>query len=329
VTLPRSPAFNFAWAVALGCGATCMIRDARAADEVGSDLAAAARAGARPEECGGASRVHAGRWERAKIPALGRYCDLLARGYASLSTAPDVSARNAEAAENALPGLPAPLVLRARAELRRGALAEAFSRFERARALSAKSLDAPATLHDYAICSLGSGHPAEALAAYRALVPRADLLGDRWEELAVFVEAAALATSVSKDSLAEAIGYVTEARRRGIIPGIGDAVLSALALALDRAGRSAEAASVTREAAGASWLEVERALQASGKPSRLPALPPNEIDAMIAIIAERDNHELALDRWQSYLASPAGKTGPFAAHARAHRDALAHGKAAP
>jgi hypothetical protein len=328
--LPKALVGNVAWAIGLAYGVMSQgVPEARAAEEVGADLAAAARSGVRPEECGGASRVHASRWERAKIPGLGRYCDLLARGYASLSTAPDVSARNAEAAEAALPGLPAPLVLRARAEVRRGAVVEAWALFERARALSPKSLDAPATLHDFATCGLGSGHPAEALMAYRALVPRADLLGDRWEELSVFVEAAALATSVSKDSLAESIGYVTEARRRGTLPGMGDAVLAALALALDRAGRSAEAASVAREAAGPSWLEAERAAEAGGKHSLLPALPPNEIDAMIAIVAEPGDRELALDRWQSYLASPAGKTGQFAAHARAHRDALARGKGAP
>jgi tetratricopeptide (TPR) repeat protein len=241
---------------------------------------------------------------------------------------PDVAARSAEAAEAALPGLPGPLVLLARAEVRRGAFADAWAHFERARALSPKSLEAPAALHDFATCALGSGHPTEALAAYRALVPRADLLGDRWEELSIFVEAAALATRESKDSLTEAIGYLTEARRRGTLPGIGDALLSALALALDRAGRSAEAVSVARDASP-SWLEGERAATVSGKRSLLSGLPPNEIDAMIAIVAERSDRALALERWQSYLASEAGKAGPFAAHARAHRDALVRGRSGP
>jgi hypothetical protein len=242
-----------------------------------------------------------------------------------LSTAPEVSAVNAEAADRALPGLQAPLVLGARARVRRGALMEAWALFERARALSPRGLDAPAALHDFAVSALGSGHPAEALAAYRALVPRADLLGDQWEELAIFVEAAALTESLSKDALAEAIGYLTEARRRSTLPGIGDAVLSALALALDRAGRSAEAASVARDASGPAWLESERVAQVSGKPSLLPVLPPNEIDAMIAILAEENDHELALDRWQSYLESPAGKSGPFAVHARVHQELFARG----
>jgi tetratricopeptide (TPR) repeat protein len=238
---------------------------------------------------------------------------------------PDVAARSAEAAEAALPGLPGPLVLLARAEVRRGAFADAWAHFERARALSPKSLEAPAALHDFATCALESGHPVAALAAYRALVPRAALLGDRWEELSIFVEAAALATRESKDSLAEAIGYLTEARRRGTLPGMGDALLSALALSLDRAGRSAEAASVARDASGPSWLEGERAAQVSGKRSFLPALPPNEIDAMIAIVAERSDRALSLERWQSYLASEGGKASPYAAHARAHRDALVRG----
>jgi hypothetical protein len=50
---------------------------------------------------------------------------------------------------------------------------------------------------------------------------------------------------------------------------------------------------------------------------------------MIAMLAERNDRELARDRWQSYLASDAGKSGAFAAHARKHLDALLRGRGAP
>lgn len=309
--------------------ASSVVGEARAADEVSLDFVAVARSGVRPEECGGAARVRASRWERAKAPGLGRYCDALARGYAALSTSPDVAARNAEIAEAAFPGHAAPLVLSARVAVLGGAFADAWAKFERARGVSPKSTDPPAALHDFAICALESGHPKDALGAYRTLVPRADSLGNRREELSILVEAGVLVMSQGKDSLTEAIGYLMEARRHGTLPGVGDAVLSALALALDRAGRPGEAVAVAADASGPSWLEGERAARAGGKRSILPWLPGSEIDAMIATVAERSDRELARDRWQSYLASEAGKSGPFAAHARAHLDALLRGKGAP
>jgi hypothetical protein len=47
---------------------------------------------------------------------------------------------------------------------------------------------------------------------------------------------------------------------------------------------------------------------------------------MIAILADRRDRGLALDRWSSYLASPGVSGGPFASHAEAHRAALQRGK---
>lgn len=322
-------AANACGALALLGVALLGVRGARAADEVGAELVTIAHSGVRPEECGGASRLRAGRWERAKTPGLGRYCDLLARGYSALSASPDRALRDAKEADGVLPGHAAPLLLSARAEGRSGALTEAWGHFERARALSPKSLEAPAALRDFAVAALATGHDAEARTAYRALVPRAALVGDRTVELSIFVEAAVLVMQEGNASLPEAIGYLTEARRRGTLPGIGDGVLAALALALDRAGRATEAVAVAADVPGPTWLEAGRSARASGKASSLPALPGSEIDAMIAIVAERSDQALALDRWQSYLASDAGKSGPFAAHARAHRDALGRRKGPP
>jgi tetratricopeptide (TPR) repeat protein len=312
---------------------------APAAELLGADLVAAARAGGRPEECGGAYRSRAGRWERARYPGLGRYCDLLASGHAALRSSPDQALAAAVAAEAALPGRAGALVLSARAHVALGAHEQARQEFARSRELSRRSVSDPAALRDLALAELATGHPEEALAAYRELVPRAELLGDPRVELAVFVEASVLAMSRGPAELPLAIGYATEARRRGLLPGLGDALLAALALALDRSGRTAEAAGVAAESSGPWWLEAERekaaksaarprdgASRAPVKPA-LPALPPGELDAMIALLAEKRDRGLAVERWTSYLAALGAARGPFAAHAEGHRAALGRGKA--
>src|SRR5262249_55143985 len=115
--------------------------------------------------------------------------------------------------------------------------------------------------------------------------------------------------------------------RRGPLPGLGDAVQAALALALDRSGRAAEAAGVAAESSGPWALEAERDRMAKGPRTGVPTLPKPELDAMIAILAEKHDRDLALERWGSYLAAPEGAKGPFAAHATAHRAALLHGHA--
>lgn len=322
---------------ALAGAALCTIAAASrpgAAETLGADLVAAARAGGRPEECGGAYRTRAARWERARFPGLGPYCDALARGHAALRSSPKEALASAAAAEAALPGRAGAQVLAARAHVALGAFEDARGEFARARALSRRSATDPAALRDLALAELSTGHAEEALAAYRELVPRAELLGDPRVELAIFVEASVLAMSRGPEHLPLAIGYATEARRRGSLPGLGDAVLAALALALDRAGRTAEAAGVAAEASGPWWLESERDRAAkrawpppAGDRPALVALPRGEIDAMVAILAERRDRSLALDRWGSYLATPGVESGPYASHAAAHRAALARGKA--
>jgi hypothetical protein len=298
------------------------------AETLGADLVAAARSGGRPEECGGAVRSRAGRWERARYPGLGPYCDALAKGHALLRTAPDQALIEAATAEYALPGRSGPLILAGRAQVALGAYEDARERFARARAISKRSVEAPAVLHDLAVAELYTGHEGDALAAFRELVPRAELLGDERAELVVLVEASVLAMSRGEATLPEAIGYASEARRRGPLPGLGDAVQAALALALDRSGRVAEAAGVAAESSGPWSLEADRDRAAKGPRPGVPTLPKPELDAMIAILAEKHDRDLALERWGSYLAAPEGAKGPFAAHAAAHRAALLHGRAA-
>jgi hypothetical protein len=290
------------------------------------DLPAVARSSERPEECGGSARVKVTRWERARVPGLTAYCDALAKGFAALGTAPDTSVAQANAAEAALPGHAAPLVLRARANAALGQSAEAWADFEKARSLGAAHFDAPRTLHALAVVALETGHPSVALDALRALVPRISLLDDRAEATRVLIEAGVLCMTSGTDHLAEAIGYFTEARRGTVTLGLRDALAGAFALAESRAGRNTEALALAAEASGPWRLEAARDL-----PRRSDALtlPVGEMDAMIALLAEKRDHDLSVTRYESYLGG-AGKDRPYAASARARLQALGHSaKASP
>lgn len=303
------------------------------------NLRAAAAASPRPPECAAPSPGgERSLWDRARTPGLLEYCDDLARGYSRLGHAPDDALAAARKADKALPGHAAPHVLAGRALLAQDKPGAAFRSFEQALKLSRRALKAPGALHDLAVAALRSGHKEASARAYRSLVPRADLLG-AMQRQRVYVEAAALVMSTGPKGLDEAIGYLTEARRRGSPPGFGDYVPAALALALDRQGRYEEARGVAAEAGGP-WSLVSRVEGAADKPhggdgraaptargrapepAALPVLPPGEIHAMVAILAELDDPPLAREQWQAFLASPAGK-GPWAADAKRHLAALA------
>jgi tetratricopeptide (TPR) repeat protein len=287
----------------------------------GSELLAFAAASPRPAECVGTPSTRGaerGVWDRARSPRLARYCDALAQGYASLSRSPDKALAAAERAHKALAGRAPAFVLEARALVALGRHRDAWDRFEKAKKLAKRSAEAPGALHDFAIAALKTGRRQEAVAAYRALAPRAGLLGDGLERQRVYVEAAAVVMLEGESGLNEAVGYLTEARRKGSRPGFGDTVLGMLALALDRQGRSEEARGIAAEARGGAAL-VNRA--EAGPRAAMPELPEGEEHAVIAILAERHAPDLARDKWQAFLASPAGK-GPWAAHASKRLDAL-------
>ncbi len=299
--------------------------DARAGD-ASAELAAAARASDRPTECGGANAAAwASRWERARNPGLARYCDLLAVGYAALRSAPASALSSAVAADRILPGHAAPSVLAARADVALRKNDEAWTRFQRASSLERRALESPGALHDYARAALRTGHLDDALRAYRALVPRAGLLDDATEATTVLVETAVLAMNRGRDGVAEAIGYLAEARRKPLPPGLSDFVLGALSLAENRAGRASESVATASEASGPWRLESLRTVVEGPARAGIPELPPGEIDALVATLAERRDRALALERWQSYLSGPGGQ-GPFAAEESARRDALRAGR---
>ncbi len=296
-------------------------------------LTAAAAASPRPSECRPAR--DAGRlstetlWDRAREPALRRYCRFLALGYSRLARSPKSSIEGARRAEEAFPGRAAPAVLEGRAALGAGLAKKAYEAFSRARRLDRRSLEQPEALHDWAVAAAKTDHATEALAAYRALVPRAGLLDDRRRRQRVYVEAAARVMDLGARVdgadrgalLDEAMGYLDEARRSGTTPGFEDVVLGALALVLDRRGRREEARGVAREAQGP-WGLAGLAPDGDRLPARveMPVLPAGTFDAMVAVLAEVGDRDVARDRWRAFLRHHDG--GPWADHAKERLAAL-------
>jgi len=210
------------------------------------------------------------------------------------------------------------VLLEARALSALGEYAPAWSRFERVLA-SGVQVDAPSILHALAVTAVRTRHTEAGMAAYRALVSRVELVDDTTEQVRILIEASLLAMSEGQDHLAEAVGYLSEARRSPRVPGLSEYLVAALAIALDRQGLSDEASAIVAEATGPWRLESDR--ERIGTVPGLPEVPAGEIDAMIAILAEPHDRDLAVERWQSYLDGE-GKSGPYAAWARGRRDAF-------
>jgi tetratricopeptide (TPR) repeat protein len=305
----------------------------------GSDLSAAAAASGRPPECrSGGERARAkgpSIWELARVPTLQRYCDLLARAQAVLPATPDAARIAAEEAGKVLPGRAAPRVLLARALLALRRVGAAERAFDHARAIDPRSVEDPSTMHDLARVLVKTARREEALAVYRALVPRVDLLGTNDRRVSVLLEAAHLAMDpevVMLGELAgklqagakpapphrgldEAIAYLREARQRPPTALAGDVLLS-LALALDRSG--------ARDEADATLAEARRA---GAKPSRPPVeylAADEDRRALDALASEGIDRTAAQKAWEEYLAGPGGK-GPWASAARARLDLLRRG----
>ena len=252
-------------------------------------------------------------WQLARTPELGRYCDLVARAKSQLAADPKAAAESAKAADTVLPGRAAPLVLRARASFAQGKIDDAAKDFEAARAIDARSVEDPPTMHDLAEVLRKTGKLDEALAVYRALVPRIDLLAPADRRVLVLLESAHVSMAVaaktppatpgSTPSLDEAIAYLREARQRPPTTLTNDVLIS-LALTLDRTGDRVQADAVLAEA-HPSTTETRRV------PEYLVANEDkNCLDALLAGPAD------AVKLWEAYLASPSGK-GPWAAAARA------------
>lgn len=290
------------------------------------DLVAAAAAAGRPPECSARSGRAIARgptvWERARAPELPRYCDLLARGQAQLGGDAEAARESARLADQLLPGHAAPQVLLARAALALGSPEDAARAFEQARSIDPRSVEDPQTMHDLARSLARTGKRGEAIAIYRALVPRIDLLGTADQRALVLLEAAHLsmaaagAASVADASarppagaheeaaargdLDEAIAYLREARLRAQTQLARDVTLS-LALTLDRAGDKAQAdAALEGEAAA---LDAAR-LRGEQQPARGRAENPSAGAAARERTADDLASAAARLRTVEYLAVP-------------------------
>lgn len=306
-------------------------------------LSAAAAASGRPAECRAGSRRAIAKgpsvWERARVPGLQRYCDLIARAHTQIGTSPAEAKKAAEEADKVLPGKSAPQVVIARAAFALGDLDGATKAFAKAREIDARSVEDPPTMRDLARVLTRTGKRDEALVIYRALVPRIDLLGAATVRVAVLLEAAHVSMAEggalspadigkgkpAKPKLDEAVAYLREARQQPATQLAGDVLLS-LALALDRTGERDQADAVLAEA------------QRTGVKLRADALDyvatPEEKLALTAIASEGSDRAAAQKSWEAFLAGPGGK-GAWAAAAKSRLDLVKRGggakpvKAAP
>jgi tetratricopeptide (TPR) repeat protein len=279
-------------------------------------------------------------WEKARVPNLPRYCDLMARAHAQLATSPDAARESAALADKALPGRAAPAVVLARAALALGGLEDAAKEFARARSIDPRSVEDPATMHDLArvlVKTQKASKREDALAVYRALVPRIDLLGSTDRRVSVLLEAAhasmAVATATTTASseapgspvtlagadarpkLDEAVAYLREARQRPPTQLAGDVLLS-LVLVLDRSGDRAQADAALSDA------HRTGARVRSGSLEYLAA--PEDKLALEALALEGSDKAQAMKSWETFLAGPGGR-GPWAGAARARLDTLRKG----
>lgn len=244
------------------------------------DLATAARGGPRPRECGGLGAPDSsdgGLWLRLRDSDAQRYCELLARGYARLRSAPKDARAAARAAEALVGPRPALRVLSGRALLRLDQAGSAFDQFERAEAEDSKSFADPQALHDFARAASLASKPESALRAYRLLVSRVALLEDARERTLCLIEAAAhvLASGASAD---EALGYLAQARQQTF--GLTSWIAGLRALALQHSNRAEP------RGPGSSWPSASSLGQppAPRVSDDWPLLPAGSFEAMRAAL---------------------------------------------
>jgi len=284
-----------------------------------ADLDSAPRHGprVRPAECNVLPGERgANVWERAKIPELRRYCDLVASATAKLAPGsrmvPDVVLL-ADQADALVPGRAAPMLVKGRALCQLARYSDALAALRAAEGRDERALDEPAALLAWARSLAFTGDAAGARAAYRALLPRAEALplADRG---VAYLGAGMLAMAAGPSGLDETIAILRQARRDSQ-DLLRAAATFALALALDRAGDGGEALAVlAEEGAGEapSVMEDARVLAAMGPGAHAEA---RAIEALAAGSAGK--REVARAKWREVLAE-AGESGAWAAHARAH-----------
>lgn len=277
---------------------------------------------ARPAECGMVEGFRtANAWERAKEPNLRRYCDLLASGTAKLvgsgsSILVKEVPRIADDADKLLPGRASPSVLRGRAFLRLGRVEDALAALQEAKRRDDRALDDPVALLAWARANARTGRLAEAAQAYRAALPRTSALSSQERSAAAF-EAGMTVMAQGPAGIDDAVAMFRQARRDAQ-DALQVASVTALALALDRAGQREEAKAILAEGVR---TDVKALL---ADPRVTEALADAgvryESDALAALALEREGGATAKDSWRTYLDGAGGK-GPWADHAREHAGA--------
>jgi tetratricopeptide (TPR) repeat protein len=280
-----------------------------------ANLESAPRLGprARPSECNFLPGERgANVWERAKVPELRRYCDLVASGFAKLAPGSRMVAEVVQIADHAdalVPGRAAPMLLKGRALCRLGRFPEARVALAAAHDRDDRALDDPAALLAWARSLEATGDALLAAGAYRTLLPRAEALSLADRGVA-YLGAGMLAMSRGEGGLGEAIAILRQARHESQ-DLLHAAASFELALALDRAGDSGEAVAVLAEEGpgdGARVLADPRVVDALGVAGR------KEVHATLALVeGALGRQEKARAEWEAYVTGG----GTWAAHARA------------
>jgi tetratricopeptide (TPR) repeat protein len=273
--------------------------------------------GPRPTECAPLAGAMASNvWERAKYPALRKYCDLLASGAAKLASGASADEAHeaiakAEEAAQTLPGHAAPTVLRGRALAALGQWRDAAAAMDEASALDPHALDDPAALFAWGRALGRSGRAGDAETAFHALLPRASSLSPA-ERGKAEIEAAFLAEARGAPGLGDAIALFRQASHDAQDSLQALAVL-ALPLALDRGGEREEAHAILGDAKRDADLVLGDA-QVQDALTDVGAL--GESDALAAFALEDRDAPHARALWAKYLAGAGGK-GIWRDHARA------------
>jgi tetratricopeptide (TPR) repeat protein len=253
-------------------------------------------------------------WDRARAPQVGRYCDLLAQAEARLALEPTRAEQAAKEADAALPGQAAPLVLRARAAFALARYAEAAALFRQARSLDPHAAEEPRALWALARSLRQTSDDRAAVAAFRALVPRANGLGSAEDRASALVHAGLAILAEGPAAVDEAVAVLRVASSPEA-PSSRPLAQAALALALDRRGARAEAVAAASAATRAgALLSLERP---AGRQSLgvMAGIRRDDALAIAARLKEASDAPGAISAWESFIASGGG--GPWVEHARA------------
>jgi hypothetical protein len=279
------------------------------------DLRTLAQVSPRPALCTQSSQA-AARWQRARGPHDVAFCQELARGYALLGSAPQLSLQSAIRAGQLLPNDANANVLAARAHVALGEYEQAWALFAPVPFDADGPLRSPDALHDYARAANLAGDGTHAQAAYRRLIARTDLMADEKRALSAGIEASLVFLSDGDTGRAEALSYLERAQGQSDSTEMPQALRAALMLVEQWAGKQQisvkDAMDLVPEA-----LEVEIT---HGPKAHQLVLTTMEHDALKALALEHWDEEGAAEQWASVAQSaPAGSPWAIEAARRAKR----------